>query len=303
MKKRIKLSLLLVALLLLLSVTFTACQSGGMQAPNDAVGDAVEKDDVGGLLTTGDVLSADRKIIKTVYETVETKEYDVFIEKLKTAVADANGYFSSSRYSGDGYEERGNRNAYFEIRIPADGLSAFTKAVGEMGSVSYYTESADDVTAAYVDVESRISVLSAEEAALLEILSKSGSVTEMLEIRKQLSDVQAELASLEAQKKSYDSLVAYSTVNLTLNEVDREVKSNDTFFGEVGEQFSDSLYGIGRFFRGFAVFFLGNSPILILLCGVGVGVFFLVRAMSRRSKKKTAEWEATHKAPENEEKK
>lgn len=302
MKKRTKLSLLLVTLLMLLSVVFTSCGAGDMESPSD-MGGAVGKDETGGLLPTDDVLSADRKIIKTVYETVQTKEYDTFIEKLKTAVADANGYFSSSRYSGDGYEERGERNAYFEIRIPADGLAAFTEAVGKMGSVSHYTESVDDVTAAYVDVESRIAVLTAEEAALLDILSKSENVSDMLVIRKQLSDVQADLASLSAQKKTYDSLVAYSTVNLTLQEVDREVKAEETFFGEVGGQFSDSLVGIGRFFRGFAVFFLGNSPVIVLLAAVGVGIFFLARALSRRSRKKTAEWEATHKTPENEEKK
>ena len=299
MKKRTKLSLLLVTLLLLLSVIFTSC-GADMEAPGNMGGDAVEKDDVGGLPPTDDVLSAERKIIKTVYETVETKEYDAFIEKLKTAVADAGGYFSTSRYAGDGYEERGNRNAYFEIRIPADGLAAFTEAVGKMGSVSHYSESVDDVTAAYVDVESRIAVLEAEEAALLEILSKSEKVSDMLEIRKQLSEVQADLASLRAQKKTYDSLVAYSTVNLTLNEVDREVKANDTFFSEVGEQFVDSLYGIGSFFRGLGIFFLGNSPVLILLAAIGVGIFFLVRTFVRRSRRKTAEWEAAHRKDDKE---
>ena len=306
MKKRMKLSLLLVSLLVLFALLCTACGTAGCDAemPNDA-GGSVDKGEYGdgGMASTQDVLSADRKIIKTVYETVETKEYDDFIVRLKAAVSDAKGYFASSRYTGDGYEARGNRNAYFEIRIPADGLSDFTAAVGDMGSVSYYTESENDITAAYVDVESRIGVLAAEETALREMLAKSETVSDMLEIEARLSAVMADLASLKAQKNTYDSLVAYSTVNLTLKEVDRVVAPmDDTFFGEVKERFSDNLYGIGSFFRSVGVFFLGNSPVLLVLVAVGVGVFFLVRHFVLRSKRQAAEWEEAHKEMDKEQK-
>lgn len=293
MKKRMKISLLLTAVLVLLAMAFTSCNQS-----YDAAGDAGTpdyKEDTGGIPTTDDVLSGDRKIIKTVYETVETKDYDGFIERLRTAVEETDGYFASSSYSGDGYDNIGNRYASFEIRIPADGLNDFTDTLGGMGSVSYYREESSDVTAAYVDVESRIAVLAAEESALLEILSKSESVSDMLEIRTRLSAVQADLASLKAQKNTYDTLVTYSTVNLTLHEVEREkAVANDTFFGEVGEQFVGSLYAIGSFFRGAGVFFLGNSPVLILVAAIGVGIFFLVRFVVLRSRRKAEEWEVEH---------
>lgn len=293
MKKRMKISLLLTAVLVLLAMAFTSCGQS-----YDAAGDAGMpdyKEDTGGIPTTDDVLSGDRKIIKTVYETVETKDYNGFVERLRTAVEETGGYFASSSYSGDGYDNIGNRYASFEIRIPADGLNDFTDTLGGMGSVSYYREESSDVTAAYVDVESRIAVLAAEESALLEILSKSESVSDMLEIRTRLSAVQADLASLKAQKNTYDTLVTYSTVNLTLHEVEREkAVANDTFFGEVGEQFVDSLYGIGSFFRGAGVFFLGNSPVLILVAAIGVGIFFLVRFVVLRSRRKAEEWEVEH---------
>ncbi len=297
--KKTRISLLLMAILLTLALVFTSC------GPDSEVGDYApgapddyyegDKEMAGGGSVSGDVLSADRKIIKTVNETVETKEYDSFIERLKTVVAEKGGYFASSRYSGNGYETSANRNASFEIRIPADRLGEFTETLGGMGSVTYFLEEANDVTASYVDVTSRIAVLEAEETALLDILSKSETVSDMLEIRTRLAQVQGDLASLRAQKDTYDTLVAYSTVNLNLREVDREkTVTDDTFFGDVGEQFSDSLYGVGQFFRGVGVFFLGNSPVLLLLAAIGVGVFFLVRYFVRRSRRKAEEWEASH---------
>lgn len=298
--KKMRISLLLMAILLTLALVFTSCNAADQNAEDYAPGapdDYYEgdKEMAGGGSVSGDVLSADRKIIKTVNETVETKEYDSFIERLKTVVAEKGGYFASSRYSGNGTAVNGNRNASFEIRIPADKLSEFTEALGGMGSVTYFLEEANDVTAAYVDVTSRIAVLEAEEIALLDILSKSATVADMLEIRTRLAQVQGDLASLRAQKNTYDSLVAYSTVNLNLREVEREkTVTDDTFFGEVGEQFSDSLYGVGQFFRGVGVFFLGNSPVLLLLAAIGVGVFFLVRYLVRRSRRKAEEWEFTH---------
>ena len=234
---------------------------------------------------SGSLADADQKIIKTVYETVETEVYDDFITALRAAVSEAGGYIASSNYNGGGiYNSATNRRASFEIRIPAEGLGGFTDAVGGIGAVTYYEESASDVTLTYVDITSRISVLEAEEAALLSILARAESTADILTIRSSLSDVQSELASLRAQKKVIDDKVAYSTVNLTLREVKRVSVAKPGFFEEIGNEFTDSLEDIGSGFRGFFVWLIGDSLYILLVCAVLFGVFLLARLAVRRIK-------------------
>ena len=284
MKKRLFLTLLLCFTILL---SFVGCDSSrgydhptenGMLAGGDYGVDSPSKSEGGA--------SSDRKIITTVNERVETETYDAFVEGLKEAVSEAGGYFVSSSYSGKGKEDGKDRYASFEIRVPAEKLSDFSGKVGTLGTVLSYKETANDVTLSYVDLESRISVLAAEETALLSILANASTTSEVLEIRKTLSDTQATLASLRAQKQTYDTLVAYSTVHLTVNEVAHARSEDGSFFSEVGDTFMASMSAIGGFFRGVGVFVLGFSPILLFIAAVGVAIFLLVRVSFRHGAKK-----------------
>ncbi|MBQ9735523.1 MAG: DUF4349 domain-containing protein [Clostridia bacterium] len=283
MKNMKKTCLILLLVLTLLCSLISCASSGNGGAARPGVGDSDSFTENGA--TSGDALITDRKIIKTVYETVETENYDDAVETLKAKVSALGGYFVSSRYTG-GANAENERKASFEIRIPAEKLADFTSEVEGIAVVLSYSETADDVTLSYIDVESRISVLEAKETALLAMVEKATTTAELLEIEKYLSDIQATLASLRAQKQNYDTLVAYSTVHLDVREVLHERATDGSFFSEVGNDFMESLSAIGFFFRGVGVFLLGSSPILLLIAAIGVGVVFLIRAVLRRDKKK-----------------
>ncbi len=293
MKKRI-----ILAALLALALTFCVSCGGAMKdevfAPDvpsldsgsDGWGGGAfgDKEDVNDSLTDTSITNApDRKIIKTVNQTVETEEYEKFIDELRAAVTAYGGYVSNSSYSGGGiYNEYANRRASFEIRIPAERLDEFTAAVDGLGAVTYYQEWTNDVTLSYVDITGKISVLEAEEAALLAILARAETTADLIAIRESLTDVQGELASLRAQKKVLDDKVAYSTVNLTLREVKRVQSSDQSLLEEIGGEFSDSLEDIGSGFRAFFVWLIGDSLYILIACAIATAAFFVLRAVIRR---------------------
>ena len=288
MKKMLKtLAVLIVAICLCLCATSCA-KSYDAAAGNSAngnknhyTGGAPEKDNV----LSDSNLENDRKIIKNVNESVQTDKYDAFLSELNEAVKSANGYISSANYSGENYFNENNlRNANLTIRIPAESLSTFTEKIDSISVVTYYNESIQDVTTAYVDVESRITVLEAEETALLEILKTSTTTSDALAVRTRLLDVQADLASLRAQKNSLDDRIEYSTVYLSISEVRRAVEHNPGFFAEVGGKFADSLDGIGQGLRDFAVWFLGNILYILFAVALCFGGFVLVRFIIRKRK-------------------
>lgn len=282
MKKRI-FSLLVLVLALVLLLGSCGMENGGYTSDSAPAPDYGN----GGATSTDTVISDTRKIIKTVNESVETEHYDDLITGLKAAVDETGGYFANSRYTGGGTEDIGTRTAHFEIRIPAERLADFTGKLGTLGTVTEYYETANDVTMSYLDIESRISVLEAEETALTAMLADAKTTSEMLAIRESLSRVQSDLASLRAQKMSYDTLVAYSTVHLSVEEVAAEHPADESFFGEVGTIFGASLSAVGAFFRGIGIIILGGAPLWILFLGIALGTFFLIRFFIRRTSGKT----------------
>ena len=287
MKKSVFSRILLSLMLVLLTVVLLAsCGRGDNYVGGDMGGSMdnnYEKEPVIGSETIVDnAISSDRKIIKTVYETVETVDYDQFILTLRNKVSELGGYFESTDKYGS---ELSRTRAYFVIRIPAESLDDLTTDIDENGTVLTYSEAIDDVTGAYIDVESKISVLEAEEAALLEMLEKTENLEQMLLVRSSLTSVQSELASLRNQKKSYDSRIAYSTVNLTVQEVLKETNPDKSFGEDLKDSFLEGTEDFAEGFRSFFIWLVGNLFSIILTLSVLVGAFFLVRFIIRKKRK------------------
>ncbi len=296
--KKTAYGLILTALAVILALSMFSC-AGGSTADNGeygsepgasggtsgdgGFGSSYDKSEV----ENGDLFSEDRKIIKNVNEGLQTDAYDDLIEAIESAVSENKGYISNRNEYGENYYNKEKlRSCDLVIRIPAENLDKFTSAISEMAVVTRYSENVVDVTEAYVDIEARLAVLRAEEAALSQMLSEASDVETLLKIRERLLSAQSDIASLEARKKSYDSRIEYSTVNLSVSEVRRAEAADPTFFEEVGGRFSDSLYGIGQGFRAFGVWILGDFLYIVIYLAIAAAVLLLAIAVIRRIKKR-----------------
>lgn len=245
------------------------------------------------------VTETGRKLIKTVYLSMQTREFDSVLEGLSAKVKETGGYVESSSISGSSYEYAGSRSADYTIRVPADRLDEFVEVVSGLGNVTLKNESVEDVTLRYVDVESRKKALETEQERLLELLEQAENMEDLLAIESRLSEVRYELENYGSQLKLLDNQIEYSTVSVYIEEVERltEVKER-TFFGEVADRFSDSLYVVGRGLRGFAVGFLGSLPILAVWAAV-IGLIALILRGIRNRKKKERRFFRKKQRPED----
>lgn len=113
-------------------------------------------------------------------------------------------------------------------------------------------------------------------------LFKSCSLTDVIELQERLSTVRADLERIKAQKQSYDGMIAYSGISLDINEVERVVEGDDTFFGEVKEKLMNNLYELGDFFRELAINSIAALPYIAILTAVAVVVIFIVKKTRKR---------------------
>ena len=221
---------------------------------------------------------AERKIIRRVNMSMETRDFDALAESLSEAVASVGGYAESSNV----YSRSGSRQASYVFRIPSAKLDDFLTSLSTLGNVLSRSENADDVTLAYVDTESRIRALKAEETALLEMMEKAASLSDLMSIRSRLTDVRYQLDSYEAQLRKYDSLIDYSTVSVSVSEVERLSNIRGGVWTQIGDDFMDNVYAIADGAVAIFIWFVGSLPVLVLLGGFATGGFFLYRYIRRK---------------------
>ena len=243
-----------------------------------------------------------QKLIRYLDYTIETKEFDTFVQELGELVSTAKGYVEQSEVSQDEAQSyaQGKRYASYTLRIPADGLEAFKQEFQEKGTITRQSERVEDVTLNYVDVESHITALKTEQDSLLKMLEQADTIETILAIQNQLTQVRYQLESYESQKRTYDNDINYSTVYVYVQEVERESQNTDTYGGELLEKLSGNFHGILTGLRSFSLWFLGAMPYWILL-GLLFLVFWVVYKKATKKKRKAHDKEPEETSEEKQE--
>lgn len=256
--------------------------------------------DVTGNPTADSLKGAERKIIKNKTIDVETLEYEEFVAELPGKVSAFGGYIESSTQNGNTYYSKSMRSAFYKIRIPAENFDEFTTLIGDMASVTYTYEYINDVTTEYVDIEARLAALKAEQESFLKLMDKAETIEEILNIQSYLTNVNYEIESFTAQLNSYKSLVSYSTLSLTVTEVERitpPVIIKPTVWERITQNLSDNLYDIGEDFKDAFVGIVSALPYIGIFAVIVIIAVIIVKLIIRSSRKKA---KSTVKAPESE---
>lgn len=248
---------------------------------------------------SGEVIdNTNRKLITTVDITAETEDLDTTVANVTGKVKELGGYIESSNiYNGTSYANYSNRNANITARVPADRLDEFVEAVEGGNNITRKSVNVNDVTLTYVDIESRKNSLRTEEKRLLEIMNSADTVEDIIAIEDKLANVRYELESIESQLRSYDNLVDYSTVYLSIEEVRTFTPvEKEGAFARMAKGFVQSLKDVGEGFVEFCVWAVSHIPQLVVLLIV-VLVFVLIgRGIIKKSRSKKAKKQAAMQA-------
>ena len=132
-----------------------------------------------------------QKIIYNADINMESTDFDAARDTLLAAVDDCGAWMEYSSLSGDAKDH--DRYAYYTVRVPVENYRTFLAAVGEAGSVLDLSETAENITSSYIDVQARLSALEAQRERLNALADQAETTADLLEIESQLSDVQYQL--------------------------------------------------------------------------------------------------------------
>jgi hypothetical protein len=102
-------------------------------------------------------------------------------------------------------------------------LDAFLQKIRGLGELKNQTLGTEDVTKAYFDTDARLKNARVMEQRLIDMLNtKTGKVSDLLQVEKELSRVREEIEKMQGELKYWDSQVQFATVTISLAEKDME---------------------------------------------------------------------------------
>jgi hypothetical protein len=215
--------------------------SGGASAP-------IEKGGTGGVPTAapsdGSITGDRIDVIRTGTFSLEVEDVDVSLTKLTGVVKSQGGYVSGS------YRYTDTSTPYLTVtfRVPAASFDAAVLALRAEGTVLSEQISTYEVTMQLVDLEARLRNMRASEAALLELMSRATTVSDVLAVQTQLTAVRSDIESYDAQRVALADQVAMTTIAVTISPIGSSI-GNATSGFDLGKEVSRAvanLIAVGR---------------------------------------------------------
>lgn len=228
-------------------------------------------------LSTGDDAEYEDKIIRTATVYMESDDaqkcYDTL---LKFAEENGGGELTVNKDS-DSYENYSCVTITATLRISPGKLNEFIELAEKTDEVTSSSISADDVTSEYYDIKIRLESKKAALENYYDLLKKAESIQDSLEIQRYITDLTAEIESMEGKLKYYDNKTELSTIELTISESHKNISAVDDDF----EWDSLSLSDVGTLIKnGFlsVVNFLWSLLLWIIIIAAALSPILLIAA-------------------------
>ncbi|MBK5092188.1 MAG: DUF4349 domain-containing protein [Actinobacteria bacterium] len=218
------------------------------------------------------VPSIETRTIKTGSLTIEIKKgtFNRYYSQVVLIAEGVGGFVSDSRTDSSGGRITGGT---VTVRVPNDSFSKVMAEFKKIGNVKSIGEQAQDVTEEYVDLESRINNLKAQEGVYLRLMAKAQTIEESIAVQRELSVIQEQIEQLQGRKNYLDNHVQFSTVQVTLLEPGAAV-SGDGGWGFT-QALADAAHGVVNGINAVIRFF-GDALVYVLIAAALALLAYLV---------------------------
>ncbi|RCX14311.1 uncharacterized protein DUF4349 [Anaerobacterium chartisolvens] len=232
-------------------------------------------------------INSGHKIIQTGEIQIETLEFEKSVSAITKYIASVGGYTESSSISGNRTSARGIgslKNAFFTFRVPQDKYAGLFDDFNEFGTVVFRQSRGEDITDSYFDTEARLKSLNIQHERLLSLLQKAEKMEDILAIEKELQSTLYQIESHTGTIKKWDSLVSFSTVEVSIREVGeiQPEASGKGLFSRMYFGFTSSLKQLWTLTQGLLIFIVSALPFIIPLSAIAAAVYYFLR--KRRKK-------------------
>jgi len=209
----------------------------------------------------------DRYLVKTGDLKVETQSFKKFNDEVRHTVRSLGGYIAKENQSVTG--ERSENEMV--IKVPVLQFESMMNALpGSEGKLLERKISSDEVGTEMVDTKSRIEAKMQMRLKYLEFLKASKNMEEVLQVQKEINNLQEQIESAKGRVGYLSNQSALSTINFSFFEPAKGIKLDDDqegFFSKLATAFNRGAASIGQIFIGL----IGVWPLLLVAALVFIG--------------------------------
>jgi hypothetical protein len=166
--------------------------------------------------TTPVAPDANRKLIRNAQVDIEVVNFADTAQQITTFTNEARGFIATTSSQR---QANGKLRGTIVAKVLPEHLENFLQRLRTLGDVQNQTLGTEDVTKQYFDTDSRLNSARTMEQRLLEILrTKTGKVSDLLEVEKELGRVRAQIEEMQGSLKYLDAQVQFATVTIQVTE-------------------------------------------------------------------------------------
>ena len=217
-----------------------------------------------------EIANVDKKVIKT-------GEIDMRVNSIEKAINDIKSIAIShggDEVASDFAKNSSKKSGFIVIKIPVNQYNETFDAIKQIAPlVTHESSRAQDVTAQFIDLESRIKNKKDHEERLRTFFDKAEDVDELIQVERELARVRTEVEQMESQLKYLKDQTQYSTIHVTLLEDENIVISEDWRPLQVmKDSFNTLIKKSTNLFNSVIRFTITSLPFIVL---IGAAVWFL----------------------------
>jgi hypothetical protein len=267
--------------------------------------DFVEESEAESYLEADEAGGQERMVIQTATMRVSVAD-TVEAMNATTALAKSMGGYvvSSDRYSDTTYNKVTYTRTSITIRVPAAKLEEAMQKIRELSAdgkngVLSESLSGEDVTSDFVDSSSRLRNLKAAEEQLVKLMENTDDLEATMSVFRELTNIRGQIEVMEGHIKYLQESSALSSISV---DVVAEASLQPIEIGGWKPEgvAKDALKNLIRMFQDLVDFLIRfGIQCLPFLIPLGIGLYFLIRAIKKSAAKRRARKAEVVKAEES----
>lgn len=242
-----------------------------------------------------DKTGQERMVIQTASLRVSVADPAQAMQATSALATRLGGYVVNSQRWTDssGYERVSYEHTSISIRVPAEKLEEAMQDIREMSAdgengVLSESLSGQDVTSDFVDSSSRLRNLKAAEEQLMELMENTEDLEATMMVFRELTEIRSQIEVLEGHIKYLQESAALSSLSAEFV-AEKSLQPIEIGGWKPEGVAKDALQTLVRTFQKVVDFLIRFSiSCLPFLIPLGVGLYFLVRAINKSAAKRRA---------------
>ncbi len=228
-------------------------------------------------------MTLSRKLIKNGEITLQVAHVVDFIFRLHQLEAKYSIPIVNSSMQSSWGRVAGGRIVF---KVSPDNYEGIVQEIKTLGKVETATETTEDVTEEYVDLEARLSNAKNVHQRLLKVLEEDAKkVDDILKVEAEIARLGEEIERIAGKMKFIDRQVALSTITINYHEPQALPAWSLNIKGKLIDSCRTAAEGAVTVFNGILMFMIILLPValwIVMIMGVVIIIRFIMRFMRRK---------------------